>query len=221
MEKADSDLRDAEYAAVRASQDRVSALSVVLSAVEDYEKTCHALTDKTDELERVRAKHKEVSAELAAIRKGAKGRHGIVDCFAQVIKFVLGNAVVGKVVETGGDITFEVSYHDAPYDSAALNEVETIVFDLAVLTLSIQGDATHPRFLIHDGPRVSDLTENIYRRFFDYARYLEDRADGNPNFQYIITTTTPPPDEFQKDPYLRLQLDSSSTEGRLLKCDLA
>lgn len=221
MEKADSDLRDAEYAAVRASQDRVSALSVILSAVEDYEKTCHALTDKKDELERVRATHKEVSAELAGIRKSANGRRGIVECFARVIKFVLGNAVVGKVVETGGDITFEVSYHDAPYDSAALNEVETIAFDLSVLTLSIQGIATHPRFLIHDGPRVSDLTENIYRRFFDYAKYLEDRADGNPNFQYIITTTTPPPEEFQKIPYLRLQLDSSTTEGRLLKCDLA
>ena len=136
-------------------------------------------------------------------------------------RYGLGNAVVGKVVETGGDITFEVNYNDAPYDSAALNEVETIVFDLAVLTLSIQGEATHPRFLIHDGPRVSDLTENIYRRFFDYAKYLEDRADGNPNFQYIITTTTPPPEEFQKTPYLRLQLDSSTTEGRLLKCDLA
>lgn len=221
MEKADSALKDAEDAAVRASQDRVSALSIILSAVEDYEKTCHALADKNAELERVRAKHKETSAELAGIRKSAKGRRGIVDCFAQVIKFVLGNAVVGKVVETGGDITFEVSYHDAPYDSAALNEVETIAFDLAVLTLSIQGIATHPRFLIHDGPRVSDLTENIYRRFFDYAKYLEDRADGNPNFQYIITTTTPPPEEFQKIPYLRLQLDSSTTEGRLLKCDLS
>ena len=221
VEKADSDLKDAEYAAVRASQDRVSALSIILNAVDDYEKTCRALTDKKAELDRVREEHKEVSAELAEIRKGAKGRHGIVDCFAQVIRFVLGNAVVGKVVETGGDITFEVSYHDAPYDSAALNEVETIAFDLAVLTLSIRGIATHPRFLIHDGPRVSDLTENIYRRFFDYAKYLEDRADGNPNFQYIITTTTPPPEEFQKVPYLCLQLDSSRPEGRLLKCDLS
>ena len=221
MEKANSDLKDAEYAAVRASQDRVSALSIILSAVEDYEKTCRALAEKTDELERVRTKHKEVSAELAGIRKSAKGKRGIADCFAQVVRFVLGDAVVGKLVETGGDITFEVSYHDAPYDSAALNEVATIAFDLSVLTLSIQGGATHPRFLIHDGPRVSDLTENIYHRFFDYAKYLEDRAEGNPNFQYIITTTTPPPEEFQKDPYLRLQLDSSTTEGRLLKCDLA
>lgn len=220
MEKADSELKDVESAAVRASQDRVSALSIILNAVEDYEKTCRSLTDQKNELERVRKEHNEVSTELATIRKSAKGRHGIVDCFAQVIKFVLGNAVVGKVIETGGDITFEVSYHDAPYDSAALNEVETIAFDLAVLTLSIQGMATHPRFLIHDGPRVSDLTENIYRRFFDYAKYLEERADGNPNFQYIITTTTPPPEEFQKAPYLCLQLDSSFPEGRLLKCDL-
>ncbi len=221
MERASENYRHEEDAAIRASQDRVSAVSIVLHAVEDYEKLCDALTSKKSEMEDNRAKHKEVSAELAAIRKKAKGRYGINDCFAQVIKFILGTEVLGKVVETGGDIAFEMNFNDAPYDSAALDEVETIAFDLAVLTLSIQGGATHPRFLIHDGPRVSDLTEHIYRRYFDYAKYLEERANGNPNFQYIITTTTPPPEEFQKAPYLRLQLDSSTTEGRLLKCDLA
>ncbi len=220
MERAAANLREAEDAAIRASQDRVSAVSIVLNAVEDYEATCRALGNTKTVAESNRTKHKEVSAELAAIRKKAKGLYGISDCFAQVIKFVLGTEVVGKVIETGGDITFEVTYHSAPYKSAALNEVETIAFDLAVLTLSIQGTATHPRFLIHDGPRVSDLTENIYRRIFDYAKYLEERADDNPNFQYIITTTTPPPEEFQKIPYLCLQLDSSTPEGRLLKCDL-
>ena len=173
-----------------------------------------------DDVKQKRDEHKEVSESLASIRKAAKGRYGINDCFAQIIKFILGSSVVGKVVETGGDITFDTEFHNATYDSAALNEVETIAFDLAVMTLSIQGEATHPRFLIHDGPRVSDLTEAIYRRYFDYAKYLEDRADGDPNFQYIITTTTPPPEELQKEPYLRLKLDSSTPEGRLLKCDL-
>ena len=46
------------------------------------------------------------------------------------------------------------------------------------------------RLFIHDGPRVLDLIEAIYRRYFEYAKYLEDRVGGDPNLQYIITTTT-------------------------------
>ena len=219
-DRATAKLKIAESVAIRTSQDRVSRWSVVLRAIEDYEELGRTLAKMALEITKNQTKHKEVSSELAAIRKTAKGRLGINECFAQVIKFVLGPEVWGKVVETGGDIAFEVTHHDAPYKSAALSEVETIAFDLAVLTMSIQGSASHPRFLVHDGPRVSDLTESIYRRYFDYAKYLEDRADGNPNFQYIITTTTPPPEEFQNDPYLCLKLDSSTPEGRLLKCDL-
>ena len=220
MEDAGKRFKNETDAAVRDSQDRVSALTVIKNAVNDYDEYLRKLSTAHDDVKQKRDEHKEVSESLSSIRKAAKGRYGINDCFAQIIKFVLGSSVVGKVVETGGDITFDTEFHDAAYDSAALNEVETIAFDLAVMTLSIQGEATHPRFLIHDGPRVSDLTEAIYRRYFDYAKYLEDRAGGDPNFQYIITTTTPPPEELQKEPYLRLKLDSSTPEGRLLKCDL-
>ena len=76
------------------------------------------------------------------------------------------------------------------------------------------------RLFIHDGSRVSDLIEAIYRRYFEYAKCLEDRAGGDPNSQYIITATTPPPEELKREPYLRLKLDSSTPEGRLLRCDL-
>lgn len=219
-EEATAKFQAAEEAAIRNSQDRVSRWSVVLKAIEDYEELGGMLRKLALGIAKNQTKHKEVSAELAAIRKTAKGRLGMNECFAQVIKFVLGPEVWGKVLETGGDIAFEVTHHDAPYKSAALSEVETVAFDLAVLTLSIQGVASHPRFLVHDGPRVSDLTESIYRRYFDYAKFLEDRADGHPNFQYIVTTTTPPSEEFRQAPYLCLKLDSSSPEGRLLKCDL-
>ena len=76
------------------------------------------------------------------------------------------------------------------------------------------------RLFIHDVSCVSDLIEAIYRRYFEYAKCLENRAGGDSNFQYIITTTTPPPEELKREPYLRLELDSSTSEGRLLRCDL-
>lgn len=220
MEKAGERLRTFSNAAARSAQDRVSNLTVVKNAVDEYSAYCQELVKTKTAIEHDKTAHKEVSADLAAIRKAAKGRYGINDCFAQVIQYILGTEVVGKVVETGGDIVLDTKFHDAAIDSTALNEVQTVAFDLSVLTLSIQGDATHPRFLVHDGPRVSDLTVGIYHRYFDYAKYLENRAGGNPNFQYIITTTTPPRDEFKTEEYLRLMLESSDPEKRLLKCDL-
>lgn len=57
-------------------------------------------------------------------------------------------------------------------------------------------------------------------RYFEFAEDLERRAKGHPNFQYIITTTEPPPERFRKEPYLRLQLDASRPEDRFLKCNL-
>ena len=96
-----------------------------------------------------------------------------------------------------------------------------VAFDLTVLVMGIQGISKHPRFLVHDGPRVADLSKAIYNRYFEFAEDLERRAKGHPNFQYIITTTEPPPERFRKDPYLRLELDASTQEGRLLKCNLS
>lgn len=220
MEKTGERLRSFSNVAARDVQDRVSSLTVVKNAVDEYSAYCQELNKTKTAIEQDKNAHKEVSANLAAIRKAAKGKYGINDCFAQVIRYILGTEVVGKIAETGGDIVLDTKFHDAAIDSTALNEVQTVAFDLSVLTLSIQGDATHPRFLVHDGPRVSDLTVGIYHRYFDYAKYLEDRAGGDPNFQYIITTTTPPKEEFQTDEYLRQTLVSSDPEKRLLKCDL-
>lgn len=67
---------------------------------------------------------------------------------------------------------------------------------------------------------LDDLSKAIYNRYFEFAEDLERRAKGHPNFQYIITTTEPPPERFRKGPYLRLQLDASRPEDRFLKCDL-
>ena len=57
-------------------------------------------------------------------------------------------------------------------------------------------------------------------RYFEFTDALERRTNGNPNFQYIITTTEPPPERFKEEPYLRLKLDASRPEDRFLKCNL-
>lgn len=74
--------------------------------------------------------------------------------------------------------------------------------------------------VMDNGPRVADISPAIYHRYFEFAGYLERRAKGHPNFQYIITTTEPPPERFVAEPYLCLKLDASRPEDRFLKCNL-
>jgi hypothetical protein len=101
----------------------------------------------------------------------------------------------------------------------AIVSLDVVLFDLAVLAMAIEGKIRHPGFLIHDSPREADLGGSIYAGLFDLARRLEDFGAA-PLFQYIVTTTTEPPEEFRADPWLRLELRGSPAEARLLRKDL-
>lgn len=103
--------------------------------------------------------------------------------------------------------------------TAAIESLKVIAFDLAVLAMTIEGRTCLPGFLIHDSPREADLGRSIYHRLFDFAETLE-AAGPTPLFQYIVTTTTEPPERFQEDPRLRLILRGAPAEDRLLKADL-
>ncbi len=65
------------------------------------------------------------------------------------------------------------------------------------------------------------MDPGIYERLFIYGRQLEECFSGDPSFQYIVTTTAPPPEALRTTPWL-LQpvLDASKAEGRLLGVDL-
>lgn len=91
-------------------------------------------------------------------------------------------------------------------------------FDLACLTASICGLGRHPRLLLHDSPREADMEPVIYNRLFRLVGDLEALfAEREPSFQYIVATTTPPPDELAVPPYVRLTLDAREDDGVLLK----
>ena len=172
-------------------------------------------------IEQSKNRHKQLLAQLAAIRERGASSVGIDNYFFWVVRFVVGKMVVGKIIDSKDNLLTKCLYNDAPCSSAAIDAALNVIFDLTVLTMGIQGKSKHPRFLIHDGPRVADVSTPIYYRYFEFAEDLEDRANGNPNFQYIITTTEPPPERFRdKKKYLCLELNAATPEGRLLKCDL-
>ncbi len=95
------------------------------------------------------------------------------------------------------------------------------MFDLAALALGITtSEAHHPRFLLHDSPRESDMAPLMYGGLFYAAKELEGNLGENAPFQYIITTTEPPPEDLMKEPWLRLELDASVEKDRFLRVNL-
>lgn len=135
------------------------------------------------------------------------------------VRAMLGNNVSGRVDTVGRALELIVEEH-GDRDSGAIRPVKLLAFDLAALVTSLEGQGVFPRFLIHDGPRESDMDADIYERLFLLAREVERAGVGEPSFQYIVTTTTPPPADFQGEPWLRLKMKGTPAEERLLRCDL-
>lgn len=97
---------------------------------------------------------------------------------------------------------------------------KVIGYDLTCLLAAMLGRGNHPRLLIHDSPREADMHRTIYDNLFRFVQGLEGRFPGRaPAFQYLITTTTMPPEQTRGEPYAREVLDASSAEGLLLRAE--
>lgn len=103
--------------------------------------------------------------------------------------------------------------------TVAIESLKVVAFDLAVLAMSMEKSLYFPGVLIHDSPREADLSGEIYKRLFLLAEKLENCTSA-PLLQYILTTTTAPPESFQTQPWLCLQVKGAPAEERLLKEDL-
>lgn len=142
--------------------------------------------------------------------------------FNHIVQALLGRDVEAEVKIDGKGIHSRIERH-GDCSSVAINTVKVIAFDLAALCAHVEGFGSFPGLLIHDGPREADLAAGLYRRIFDYMKQLEASCEkqNNVNFQYIITTTEPPPEGLQCDPWLICPvLDASKAETRLLRVDL-
>jgi len=142
--------------------------------------------------------------------------------FADIIQAVMGAIVEAMIAITADGFVPHVT-RKGELSGAALDTIKTLAFDLAAMVSSIEGRGEHPRFLIHDGPREGDMARVIYERFFIYVVDLEtvfpSRDDAN--FQYLITTTTPPPKSMRQGSRWLLEpvLDSRKKDKRLLQED--
>ena len=142
--------------------------------------------------------------------------------FQSVVEALLGSGVHATVELSAEGLLVPRIAGRLEQRGAAMSTVSVVAFDLAALTLGIEGVAAFPGFLVHDGPREADLDLPIYEQLFRHAVSLEKRFVGEPGFQYIVTTTTPPPAEVRDGSRWLVDppLDASTQEGRLFKVDL-
>ncbi|HEX9297148.1 MAG TPA: hypothetical protein VF881_14995 [Polyangiaceae bacterium] len=85
--------------------------------------------------------------------------------------------------------------------------------------MSLEGSTKLPALLVHDSPREADLGISHYHRLFRMMAKLEAIADAPP-FQYIVTTTTNPPEEMIGGQALVLRLQGTEPSERLFRRDL-
>lgn len=137
--------------------------------------------------------------------------------FDAIIRLTVGPTASGRVSLDGNGLRLGVQF-GGERSTPAIESLKIIAFDLAVMCMSIEGSTQLPAFLLHDSPREADLGLSVYHRLFNMVATLE--GPEHSAFQYIVTTTTQPPPDFQKAPWLRLELHGAPASERLLRCDL-
>ena len=141
----------------------------------------------------------------------------ITNCFRHVLSTLLGHRTDARIEINAKGIYPRPAEAEGVRGEAIGTSTTVLGFDLACLAASIGGLGHHPRFLIHDSPREADMEEPMYHRLFRLVLHLEALFGiSEPSFQYIVTTTTPPPDELRGTPHFRLTLDARSPDSLLL-----
>lgn len=210
--KAIEDVQDARSAAWRAA----------VGLKGGVQELADAAVAREAELEKLRELEKSISAlreQLAAYRE----KQGIVfarlsEKFAPIVQRLVDQDAKGSATLTGTGLNLKIDI-GGDRRTAAIESLKVLSFDLACLCLSIEGATNIPAFFIHDSPREADLGLSIYDEVFRLARELEALTE-EPLFQYIVTTTTRPPEDVGCFPWLRLTLRGSPGPDRLLGQDL-
>lgn len=101
--------------------------------------------------------------------------------------------------------------------------VRLLAFDVACLLDSyIRNTSLLPGLLIHDSPREADLSVDIYHEIFRLFQRMESESKTSEfPFQYIVTTTEPPPEELRREPWLLDPvLNATEAKRRFLGVDV-
>jgi hypothetical protein len=204
--------RDASSGPVRAAQRVIEDVDQYEELFANCDRARSAAGKMEDKLEKTRAviaRHRGSSSGTIA---------SLSSWFDSVLRELVPGDIRGSAKLDGNGLKLDVELGGFR-STVAIDSLKVVAFDLAVLAMSLDGPLFFPGMLIHDSPREADLSEMVYRRLFDFSAKLEG-CSSTPLFQYLLTTTTAPPDRFQHEPWLRLKVKGAPAEERLLKVDL-
>lgn len=174
-----------------------------------YQKALHAVKQLEEE-----QGNKEMALSIAR-RENAEKAEAIATRFDELIKKVINAKCHGKFV-AGDELAFSVTAK-GEISGDALKVVRTVLGDFTSMLYGIEGQALHPGFLVHDSPRQADMSLSWYQRILTQAAEISETAGGHDKapFQYIVTTTTAPPETLRK--YTRKEFASVPPEMLLFK----
>jgi hypothetical protein len=201
-------------------QDRESAAAREGDRLLEKAKELHSLSSERAEAVLESSRENQIredrSSQVHLLRKQNEDMVKLLSQrFDSVIRELIPGDIQGTVVIDGNGLSLKVS-QGGERSTAAIDSLKVVAFDITALILALEGDVTLPAFLLHDSPREADLGQSIYDRLFMFMVHLEEMA----SFQYIITTTTQPPQAVRQEPWLRVVLRGGPASDRLMSCDL-
>lgn len=153
-----------------------------------------------------------------------ENRKRLETIFSGLVKSVLTSGTYdGQVSLDDGELSFRI-VHGTAMSGEAVETLSVLLADIAALVYhSVSEGSRLPGFVIHDSPREADLGLRLYRGLIRVIAAIEahfQTLESCP-FQYILTTTTPPPEEMRTDGVVRLRLDAAHSDGLLFRRNVA
>ncbi|MEN9543193.1 MAG: hypothetical protein RLZZ598_26, partial [Pseudomonadota bacterium] len=181
----------------------------------------------TAELAEARRQLQEFETALDSLRAAEVSRRSEQSSRVDAIK-ALTAAVSTRLLGAAGHARFLPGHEVRPFEVArggeAYQVLEVLLGDIVcLLDSAVSETSNHPGFLVHDCPREADMSERLYREFFLVVAEAAEQLgkDGEVPFQFIVTTTSAPPDELGGAPHVVLELAPGADEALLFKRQLA
>lgn len=181
----------------------------------------------TAELAEARKQLLEFESTLESLRAAEVSQRSRQSSRVDAIK-ALTATVSTRLLGAAGHARFVPGHEVRPFEVArggeAYQVLEVLLGDIVcLLDSAVSGASNHPGFLVHDCPREADMSELLYREFFLAAAEAAEQlgGDGMAPFQFIVTTTSPPPAELGGAQHVVLELAPGADEALLFKGQLA
>jgi hypothetical protein len=226
LQKAATSASDAYTAARDARDDTIRAIDTEIGRWDELEEQFRGYTADVQSAEREQKKVEKAERNIRDSQEQQRADRAERDqqvrelsrLYDETLKRLIGPDAGGVVRRDARGLHPVPDEMTAPGGATLGSLAQVVALDLAYLAAYLSGFGQLPGFLIHDSPESIVMESALYDRLLRFAVELETACgDRGVGFQYIVTTTAPPPAEIAGEPYAVLTLDARSDATRLLR----